>query len=308
MKLIKFSIVLATFVSLVISSCSKSSTDDPALSDSQSSISATIAGQAWASIPNGAIASINQSSFIGPQMSFIQIAGFSLDQKNLSIQFPFSTIGVGTYNFTSSSDGALVYSTAPTFAGLYTSNQGTGNLTLTITSFNLSSGIINGTFSGKVFNQSGASLIITNGIIANVKIITSGFYSNGSMSLKLNSGNLFTMDNDNTDGKFLMIGQNSFNNDLILYGYNTNLGNDFGIYVAKIPKNASAGTYNVVTNADYNLGIGKRDGEAAYNVTSGSITITSNMSKNIVGTFNFIANNGVTTKTVTNGSINFTFN
>ena len=296
------------FSYFLTTSCSNNSSAVAPVTPTQSSISATIDGQSWASIPGGAIASINNSSLGGQQISIIQIAGFSLDQKNLSIQFPFTSIGVGTYNFTSNSDGALVYSISPTAAGLYTSNQGTGNLTLNITSFNLSTGLLNGTFSGKVFNQSGSSLIISNGIIDNVKIVSGGFYSNGNMSLKLNSGNLFSMDNDNTDGKFLMIGQNSVNNDLFLYGYNTNLGNDYGIYVAKLPKNAVAGTYNVVTNTDYDLGIGKKDNEPAYNVTSGSITITSNVNKNIVGTFNYIASNGVTTKTVTNGSINFTFN
>ncbi len=309
MKSYKSLILIAVCSIFLTTSCSKSAADADPVVQSQSNMSATIAGVSWASIPDTAIASINQSSFGGQQMSLIQIAGFSLDQKNLSIQFPLTSIGVGTYNFTSSSDGGLVYSSSPTANGLYTSNNGTGSCTLNITNFDIVTGRLSGNFSGTVFNQNGSSLIITNGLINNVKIISSGFYSNGTMSLKLNNGSLLTMDSDSSDGKFLMISQNSVNNDLALFGYNSNLtATDAGVYFVQVPKNAVAGTYNVINNANYKVGIGNKNNEPAYTVSIGSITITSNVNKNIVGTFNYTASNGVAIKTVSSGSLNFTFN
>ena len=305
----KFSIqFLLAALTLLLHACT-SNGDEPTDLPTASSISATISGQAWASMPGAAIVSVNQSTFGSQQPSIIQIAGFSADQSSVSIQFPFSTIGVGTYTFNANSDGVLIYFPAGgAAASPFFSSNGTGNFVLKITAFDLVTGIMSGTFTGTVFDSAGASKTISNGVINSVKIISSAFYSNGTMGLKLNNGAPFTMDNDNTDGKFVMVSQNSASNDLVFSGYNTALTADFGIYSLKIPKNAIAGTYNVVTNANYKAAIGNRDNEPAYNITSGSITITSNMNKIMIGTFNFVANNGVTAKNISLGTFNFQYN
>ena len=291
----------------MLHACS-SSNDEPATVSTDSSISATISGQPWASIPGAAVVSLYQSAFGSQQASFIQIAGFSADQSSVAIQFPFSTIGVGTYTFDSNSDGNLIFLPAGGTTAPFLSSNGAGNFTLQITSFDLVTGLMSGTFSGNLFNSSGANKTVTNGVINTVKIISSAFYSNGTMGLKLNNGTPFTMDANNSDGKFVMVAQNSVNNNLVFAGYNTTLSPDFGIYSLQIPKNAVAGTYNLVTNANYKAALGNRDNEPEYNITSGSITITSNISKNIIGTFYFVANNGVTTKTISMGTFSFQYN
>jgi hypothetical protein len=307
MKKNNFIVFLVLVLLGFLNSCSNNETPEEIPPVIESTISATVNGQAWTSIPGAAIASINQSSLQNQSTSFIQIAGFNFNQSSISIQFPFSSIGVGTYNFDSDSNGALIYF-SPLTSGLYSSSNQTGNFTLNVTSFDLASGKMSGTFSGTVFGQNGASIAITNGKIDKVKVISAGFYSNGSMSLKLNNGNLFTMDNDNNDGKYLMIGQNSVNNNLILYGYNVGLDADSGIYFAQIQKNATVGNYNVLNNSNYSLNVSNKENEAVYVVSSGNITINSNTNNIISGTFNYVASNGTTTKTITNGSFSIRYN
>lgn len=297
-------IILVLVFAGFLNSCSNNETPEEVPVVIESTISATVNGQAWSTIPGLAEATMYQYDV---QDSHINISGFDSNQSSISIQIPFSSIGVGTYNSDSNRDVAISYG-LPTTSGLYTSYYQNGSFTLNVTSFDFASGKMSGTFSGNVVNDNGASIAITNGKIDKVKIITARCYSNGNMSLKLNNGNLFTMDNDNNDGKYLMIGQNADNNNLTLYGCNVGLEGDSGIYFVRIQKNATVGNYNVFNNSNYSLNVSNKDNEARYVLTSGNINISSNTNNIISGTFNYVASNGTTTKTITNGSFSIRYN
>lgn len=116
------------------------------------------------------------------------------------------------------------------------------------------------------------------------------------------------MDASNEDGKFVTITQSTANNSISIFGNNVNVGNDFGIYNINFPKNVAAGTYTLTNTGTYSAGLGNSDSEPEYHITGGSLTITSHNGNNVVGTFNYTANNGVQTVTISNGSFNVTHN
>ncbi|WP_250598479.1 DUF6252 family protein [Flavobacterium amniphilum] len=100
--------------------------------------------------------------------------------------------------------------------------------------------------------------------------------------------------------------QNSDSNGINLLGNNLNVSSDFGIYKISFPKNVTPGTYDLTANSDFGAGIPNADNHAEFDLTSGSLTITSHNGNNIVGTFNFTVNNGSETITITNGSFDIT--
>lgn len=299
----KKNILITTLLILIgfASSCSSDDSSSNNTTNSESTISATINGQSWSSIQGGALASVTTAIVDGENKSVIQIVGAKLDQSVLTLQLPLSSFSQGTYTFSTDGEGMMSYFN-PSTLSMYSSTAGTGSFTLTITNFNLSTGNLSGTFSGTLYSNDSSSITVSNGVIDNVKVISSEFYSNGSMSLKRNNGQIFTMDADNSDGKFVMISQNSELNSIEIFGNNANLGSDFGIYTISLPSNATPGTYNVMTNSNYKVGLGNGDNEPEYNITSGSITVTSHVGKSLVGTFNFVANNGQQTVNISNGS------
>ena len=127
------------------------------------------------------------------------------------------------------------------------------------------------------------------------------------MNLKINSGNLFSMDSDNSDGKYLFIAQSSFDNAVVLNGYNINSGNDYGISYVNFPTNATVGSHAVTGNQSYSAGFSKTDDGTNTSASSGSIVVTSNSNKNIIGTFSFNVLNGTQVTTISNGSFNITY-
>mgnify|MGYP003451287688 FL=1 len=149
---------------------------------------------------------------------------------------------------------------------------------------------------------------VTNGSFNDVTIFSTDFFSNGSMSLKRNGGTLFTMDGTGDDGKYLSITQSNPNNSISLFGNNSTITSDFGIYNINFPKDVTTGTYTLTNTGTYSAGLGNSDSEPEYTVTGGSLTITSHTGNNVVGTFNYTANNGVQTVTISNGSFNITHN
>lgn len=293
---------LLVLVGFMTSCSSDDSADTP--TNVGSTISATINGQSWSSIQGAAIASI--TTLDSQSESIIQIVGAKLDQSVLTVQLPLSSVAEGTYNFGTNDDGMLTYFN-PTNMSMYTSDAGTGSFTLTITSFDLNTGKLSGTFSGTLFSDDLSSMTVSNGVIDNVNIISNQLYSNGSMSLKRGNGQIFTMDIDKSDSKFLLISQNSVNNQIVITGYNMVVGNDFGIYSITLPKTATVGNHNFVANSSYDATIGSSDNEPQYNVTSGSVNVTSHSGTNLVGTFNFTVSNGNGVPvTISSGAFNIT--
>lgn len=296
-KLIQLSVFLITLTFFSCSSDSSSSSSTPNLS----SMTATIDGQAWASISGGAVASVSNIDNGNGNQTILQILGASQSFSSVSIQIPIDNLSVGTFNYTSNDSGVLAYSNS---ANLYSSDETSGNFTLTITSLDLTAGVMSGTFSGNLLDFDGNSLSITNGSFNSIVVVSSALYSNGFMSLKANNGNQFTMDSDNSDGKYLWISENTTGNQLALSGNNANVGSDFGLYGLIFPLNVASGTYNL-TSEGFGADIGNSSNEPEFNVTSGSMTVTRN-GKNLVGTFNYSATNGVRTVNVTNGSFDIT--
>ncbi|MBE9577099.1 DUF6252 family protein [Flavobacterium proteolyticum] len=285
---------------VVLTSCSSDSSDESSLTGS---ITATIDGQNWRS--NVAVAAVQSINFGEINGSVLQILGTASNSSSLAINIPLQNLSVGTYTYNGfDADGNLSYNT---IEDSYSSDETGGTFTLTINSYNSNNGTISGTFSGTLIGfDSPTQMSITNGTFSNIRVISQQLYSNGSMSLKLNSGTVFNMDTDNNDGKYLMIQQVSEANKIVVYGYNTNIGADFGIYSIMIPENATVGSHSIDGN-NYDAGF-NNNSNIDYTTTGGTINITSHSGNTIVGTFNFTATGNSQTMTISQGNFSITYN
>ena len=290
--------LIACFV--ILTSCSSDSSDQTPLTGS---ITATIDGQNWRS--NIAIAAIQSVNFDEINGSVLQILGTASNASSLAINIPLQNLSVGTYTFNGfDADGNLSYNTMD---DSYSSDETDGTFTLTISSYNIANGTISGTFSGTLIGfDTPTEISVTNGTFNNITVISQQLYSNGTMSLKLNSGSVFNMDTDNSDGKYLMIQQVSEANKIVVYGYNTNLGADYGIYSIMIPENATVGSHTIDGN-NYDAGF-NNNSNIDYTTTGGTINITSHSGNTIVGTFNFTATGNSQTMTISQGNFSITYN
>lgn len=291
--------LIACFI--VLTSCSSdSSSEENSLTGS---ITATIDGQNWRS--NIAIAAVQSVNFDEINGSVLQIMGTASNASSLAINIPLQNLSVGTYTYNGfDAEGNLSYNTMD---DLYSSDETDGTFTLTISSYNIANGTISGTFSGTLIGFDTATEVsVTNGTFNNITVISQQLYSNGSMSLKLNSGSVFNMDTDNSDGKYLMIQQVSEANKIVVYGYNTNLGADYGIYSIMIPENATVGSHTIDGN-NYDAGF-NNNSNIDYTTTGGTINITSHSGNTIVGTFNFTATGNSQTMTISQGNFSITHN
>lgn len=291
--------LIACFI--ILTSCSSdSSSEENSLTGS---ITATIDGQNWRS--NIAIAAVQSVNFDEINGSVLQIMGTASNASSLAINIPLQNLSVGTYTYNGfDAEGNLSYNTMD---DLYSSDETDGTFTLTISSYNIANGTISGTFSGTLIGFDTATEVsVTNGTFNNITVISQQLYSNGSMSLKLNSGSVFNMDTDNSDGKYLMIQQVSEANKIVVYGYNTNLGADYGIYSIMIPENATVGSHTIDGN-NYDAGF-NNNSNIDYTTTGGTINITSHSGNTIVGTFNFTATGNSQTMTISQGNFSITYN
>ncbi|MCK6607672.1 MAG: DUF6252 family protein [Flavobacterium sp.] len=291
--------LIACFI--ILTSCSSdSSSEENSLTGS---ITATIDGQNWRS--NIAIAAVQSVNFDEINGSVLQIMGTASNASSLAINIPLQNLSVGTYTYNGfDAEGNLSYNTMD---DLYSSDETDGTFTLTISSYNIANGTISGTFSGTLIGFDTATEVsVTNGTFSNITVISQQLYSNGSMSLKLNSGSVFNMDTDNSDGKYLMIQQVSEANKIVVYGYNTNLGADYGIYSIMIPENATVGSHTIDGN-NYDAGF-NNNSNIDYTTTGGTINITSHSGNTIVGTFNFTATGNSQTMTISQGNFSITYN
>lgn len=277
-----------------------SSSDD---ATSNSSIKATIDGQNWSS--STAFASIEEISTPDENVHILEIAGVKSNGSSITFQVPITDLTVGTHNYNPESEALMTYVSAN--EEIYLSAETGSSFSLNITEIDNNTGRLSATFTATLKDLDGNSLSITNGEINNVILISNDYYLNGTMTLTRNGGTAFSMDTDTSDGKFLMISQTSASNGIHLFGNNANLTSDFGIYNVTFPKNVTPGTYNLATTSGFGAGIGNADGQAEFNLTSGSLTISSHNGNNVVGTFNFTVNNGSQTVTITNGSFNITY-
>ncbi len=285
---------------VVLTSCSSDSSDESSLTGS---ITATIDGQNWRS--NVAVAAVQSINFGEINGGVLQILGTASNSSSLAVNIPLQNLSVGTYTYNGfDADGNLSYNT---MEDSYSSDETGGTFTLTINSYNSNNGTISGTFSGTLIGfDTPTQMSITNGTFSNIRVISQQLYSNGSMSLKLNSGTVFNMDTDNNDGKYLMIQQVSEANKIVVYGYNTNLGADYGIYSIMIPENATVGSH-VIDGNNYDAGF-NNDSNIDYTTTGGTINITSHSGNTIVGTFNFTATGNSQTMTISQGNFSITYN
>lgn len=285
---------------VVLTSCSSDSSDESSLTGS---ITATIDGQNWRS--NVAVAAVQSINFGEINGGVLQILGTASNSSSLAVNIPLQNLSVGTYTYNGfDADGNLSYNT---MEDSYSSDETGGTFTLTINSYNSNNGTISGTFSGTLIGfDTPTQMSITNGTFSNIRVISQQLYSNGSMSLKLNSGTVFNMDTDNNDGKYLMIQQVSEANKIVVYGYNTNIGVDFGIYSIMIPENATVGSHSIDGN-NYDAGF-NNNSNIDYTTTGGTINITSHTGNTIVGTFNFTATGNSQTMTISQGNFSITYN
>lgn len=290
--------LIAFFV--ILTSCSSDSSDESPLTGS---MTATIDGQNWSS--NLAVAAVQSVNFDEINGSVLQILGTASNSSSLAINIPLQNLSVGTYTFNGfDADGNLSYNTMD---DSYSSDETDGTFTITISSYNIANGTISGTFSGTLIGfDTPTEISVTNGTFNNITVISQQLYSNGNMSLKLNSGSVFNMDSDNSDGKHLMIQQVSEANKIVVYGYNTNLGADYGIYSIMIPENATVGSHTIDGNS-YDAGF-NNNSNIDYTTTGGTINITSHSGNTIVGTFNFTATGNSQTMTISQGNFSITYN
>ena len=292
-------ILSLTLIGLLTFSCSSSDDNE---TPKEILMSATINGQKWSTW--AASASIQE--YGNDEHVLGIVAAKTSNNSSIIIQIPITDLTIGTHNYNTESDGLMAY-TEPAGEPSYSSSETGSSFSLTITAIDYNTGKISGTFSATLHEFEGdGSVTITNGKLNNVELSNAEYYTNGSMTLTRNSGTTFTMDSDTSDSKFLMISQNSISNGINLLGNNLNVSSDFGIYNISFPKNVTSGTYDLTANSDFGASIPNAENQAEYNLTSGSLTITSHTGNNIVGTFNFTMNNGSETITITNGSFNIT--
>lgn len=292
---------LLTIISLI--SCSEETASENQ-TPSTGTITANINGQNWSSTI--AAASLQSINMVGVNGSSLQILGTANNNSNLAINIPMQNLSTGTFTYSGiDADGSLDYTVS---SNNFASDDTGGTFTFTISNYDITNGTISGTFSGTLidFDNGSNQISVTNGVFSNIKVYSQQIYSNGSMSLKLNNGSVFSMDSNNSDNKFLSIQQVNEANKVILYGYNTNSGSDKGVYSILLPKNVTAGTYSL-DNTTYGAGY-TNGNNVQYTTTGGSITVTSHNGYNLVGTFNFTATGNSQTVTISQGSFNITHN
>jgi hypothetical protein len=289
-----FALVLLT--SLV--SCSSDSDGDSSVPSG--TMSATIDGQPWQSINGGALANL-VDGFDGLAL---QIVAMKTDQSSVTMQFPINNLTTGTHVFGADSAGQLSYVSSFTDMTMYTSAEGNGSFTVTITDVNTEAGTISGTFSGTLIEMMGTeSIEVTNGTMNNITLKNTSVYSNGSMTLTKNGGAPFTMIDNPQQGTTLYILQSTLNNTISITGSSMVANDSFGIYNITIPIDVTPGTYSLTSDNGFGAAYGAgNNGE--YDVTSGNITIVSHVGNTIVATFNFTAQ-GPNTVNITNGQLTF---
>lgn len=308
MKKLIFSTLLSTLFVLFSCSSEESLPEPTPTPTNGATMSATVNGNAWNSMTGVVIANVMEGDSGADFDKYLQIIGSSQSFTNLSINIPIQELSLGTQTFSGEfADGFLGYIGG---TDIYTSNHVSGSFTVNITAINLTSGILSGTFSGTLYNDNDVAMTVTNGAFNNVSFFSTNMFSNGSMSLKRNGGTLFTMDTGAEDGKYLTLTQSNANNSISLFGNNATITDtaNLGIYNINFPKDVAAGTYTLTNSGTYSAGLGNSDSEPEYTVTGGSLTITSHNGNTVVGTFNYTANNGIQTVTISNGSFSITHN
>lgn len=255
-------------------------------------------GSKW-SVTKANLSIINYG--FGGSAHMLQIKASKKNGTITTIHIPITDLTIGVHNYTRNSIGMFSYADNSRF---FSSKDGTGTFTLTITSIDYITGKFSATFSAKAVKSDGSTYIpIASGEINDISFMSDNFYLNGTMAVSKNGGNIFSMDNNTDDGKFLMISQNSNSSIINLFGFNTNATSDLGVYSFHFPKNATLGTHNLTTESGYGAGTENHQNQV---LTSGSVNITSHNGNTIIGTFNYTVNNGSQTTTITNGSFNIT--
>jgi|GEM_PF-3471288 len=294
--------LLALVLFTALSSCSSDSDGDN--TSANGSISATIDGQAWASINGGAIASVTNAQFGDNDALVLQIIAMKSDQSTVTMQFPITNLSTGTFTFTGDAMGQLSYLGSFSNMNMFSSAEDNGSFTITLTEVNTETNKISGTFSGTLVDFMGTETIeVTNGVISNVTFGNTDLHSNGSMAFSKNGSPVTLTDNPEA-GTSLWIYESSFNNSITVTGASTTLDNNFGIYAITLPKDAAPGTYSLTSSEDFSAAYSGSN-EQEYNITQGNITIVSHVGNKIIATFNYTASYNGNTINITNGQLTF---
>ncbi|ESU22695.1 hypothetical protein FEDK69T_19540 [Flavobacterium enshiense DK69] len=306
--------LLCLALSAVLFSCSSddsngninnNSNNNPNNDPTTSFVAATIDGQSWSSNTDGVYAQIDNYDVGETHSHELAITGTNTNQSHITIILPVENLAEGTFSSTDEDfHGMLFYTNSN--SNNYISTLSGSSLTLTISNLNLITGTISGTFSGTLVDMNGNSITIANGVFNIVTIYTSTIFSNGTMSLSKNGGDLFTMDSSPEDGKYLFISQHSEVNHISIHGNYTNMSSEMETCTILFPKNVVPGTYDLMTELNFGAEISSHENEAQYHLTNGNITISSHNGNNVVGTFSFTFSNGTNTVTISNGSFNIT--
>jgi len=298
--------ILGLFALVLFSSIYSCSSDDDGNNTPSSSITASIGSDSFSGV---GVASVSEFGF--DNITMLQIIAVTRSQSTLTMQLPVSSLREGTFTFSGEdATGNLTYMPSISDFNIYSSAETGGSFTVTITDFDVAAGTLSGSFSAslKTFGgEGGDTIVITNGSINAIPVTSTNFYSNGTMGLSLNGGTPFTMDDDQNDGRFLTIAENSTSNTITIFGYNTAQTSDFGVFNLNFPKNITPGTYAITANGNYTAGFSNSE-TTEYSVNSGSLTITSHTGKVVVGTFNFNAVSGTQTANISNGNFSITHN
>jgi len=287
----KILIGIIAFAFLGFSSCKK---DDSSSGSSTPSVSnlmtAKVNGVDWTSLGSQTSGSIinNVSA----------CSGIAADSSRITFSVMQNVVANGTYDIGFGSGNIASYSsTATSIAWSSSGNNCTG--TLTITSLNTSTKRMSGTFTFKGYRVSDNSY----------KDITVGVFTNVAYQTGSTGGvNAFTVKIDNVNWVPNLITGTMNNGEITIVASNTTGTKAINLLV---PDNIAPGTY---------LLDGSGSEEAYYYASSsqigvsisGSLNITSHntTTKNIVGTFNFIAEDIIlqtTTWNISNGTFNINY-
>lgn len=285
--LIRFSLLLAAFTFIILSSCDKKDDDNPGGDPPSSNFSAKVDGDAFSATQYAASVDENHNLIVGGVNS----------QGSTVVLALANFTGEGSFNFSPNSESGAFYTPDTTnFLNIYGTIGENGNGSAVVTGWNGTDSIISGTFSFVAEHiTNGSTVTVTEGVFSSIQV---EFESDGgsgggdnSFSVKID-GSLWEQSGSNVTG-FASSGT------LLVSAVNTTNSSSFFLTV---PADAPVGTHNI-DFVNYNIIYTPNATDPSYIAASGSITITEHdqVNNHIEATFNFEGISGISTKSFTDG-------
>jgi len=279
-------LILALILSLAFVSCNNDDEEDDN-DQGDPSMTALIDGQPWSS-------SQSSGSVYG---GIIGVTGLSSDDKAITISLTGES--TGTYILDQQLNHALAYTVDQSgVTPAYTSNgHADAGGTVVVSTINETDKLISGTFSTIVYRHTDSTFInITEGVFTDIPYITEAPQTSNTMSVKID-GVLWTPPS--------VLGSIAAGK-ISISGNNSDVTQTVGLTMTD---DIQAGTYNLVNYGDY---IGQYNLPGVYmSATSGTLVITEhNTSTNTIkGTFNFEAEDMLSTASasITEGVFDVTY-